>query len=215
MYPAPFLRLVVSGTLFTSETYSWGLSLVPTDPEGQVTFERFSVVPQTVIDALATFHVAAGLSTAAKMTMVKLNEIGTDGRYTHSGSTTFHEWTTPVSGTGTPTMPPQVSQVVTLRTARTRGLAHAGRFYLPKLTGAIQNDGRLAVGEGENQAEKVRTLIGVLNGVALGHRVGVASNQGDGAFEPVTHVEVGRVLDTMRSRRASLREDYETSDPIV
>jgi hypothetical protein len=38
----------------------------------------------------------------------------------------------------------------------------------------------------------------------------VASNAGAGRFEHVTELAVGRVPDTMRSRRSKLQEDYQS-----
>lgn len=215
VYPVPFLRLAVIGTLYGSETFTYSLSLrrdfdAPLDPP--------DVVPQGVIDAVTTFHAAGGhsmTSTSAHLTMIKLNEIGTDGRYTSEGDTVQHEFDTPVPGSGVPLHPPQIAVAVTLRTAKRRGRAHAGRFYLPMLAQTMGPDGRMSVGAQQGLATAATTFLDDLNAALPGYEVAVLSNVGTGEVETVTHVAVGRVVDTMRSRRTSLDEDYFEGAPLA
>lgn len=212
-YPGNHLRLVVSGYLPGGEAFSWGLNFHGnfSTPDGP------DVVPQAVIDAVTTFHTdtRVPVSDAAVLTMIKLNEIGPDGRYVSRSETVMHEFETGIPGSGTPGLPNQCALAVTLRTAAKRGLAHSGRFYLPCLRGLSLAGGQIQAGNAEMISDQVTVLLNSLNAALDPWRVSVLSDVRDGAARPVTHVEVGRVIDTMRSRRASIPEAYVTGAPLA
>lgn len=212
-YPASFLRLAVIGTLYEVESFTWTLSLgrnFSTDPAPDV-------VPQGVIDAVTTFHTAAEVSTGAnaRLTTIKLNEIGTDGRYVSDGDTVQHDFETPVPGVGTSNLPAQIANAVTLRTAAQRGRASSGRFYYPATGRVVGSDGRLSAATAGAIAADATALLNSLNAALPGFQVGVFSSIGTGIWRPVTHVEVGRVLDTMRSRRRSIEEERVAGAPLA
>lgn len=212
-YPESFLRLVVLGTLYGNEIFSWSLALRRSEFNLPVPDE----VPQGVIDAVTTFHTTANIGTSSQshLTGIKLNLIGTDGRYASDGETVLHEFVPPVAGAGTPGMPSQCALAVTLGTAATRGRASRGRFYLPRLAGSPQADGRLTPSNVENVAEAASLFIENLHAALPGYRVAVTSNIGQGTIREVTHVEVGRVIDTIRTRRNSLDEDRFVGEPLL
>lgn len=212
-YPGNHLRLVVSGALPGGEAFSWGLNFhgnfsTPAAPE---------VVPQAVIDAVTTFHVdqRVPISSAAVLDTIKLNEIGPDGRYVSRSETVMHELDPGVPGYGSPDLPNQCAVAVTLRTAAKRGLANSGRFYIPCLKSMPLAGGQIAIGNADSIADQVTVLLNSLNAALDPWRVSVLSDVRDGAARPVTHVEVGRVIDTMRSRRASIPEAYVAGDPLA
>jgi len=156
-----------------------------------------------------------GFQSDHKLVSIKLNRIGTDGRYVDSVARE-HIYPTPVAGGYSAALgakvAPQLAQVVTLRTRLERGRGSKGRIYLPgNITmDSVQTDGRLTAANALLSAQAVRSLIVSLNSnYTLIGRVGVASNAGAGKFEHVTATACGRVLDTMRSRRSSLAEDYQ------
>lgn len=212
-YPGVHLRLVVSGDLPGGEHFSWGLNLAPVDWEVPAP----EVVPQAVIDALTTFHTdqRVPLSSSAVMTTIKLNKIGPDGRYVSRSETVMHEFETGIAGYGTAGLPNQCAIAVTLRTAAKRGLAHSGRFYLPCLVSLPLPGGQIAIGSADSIADQVTVLLNSLNVALDPWRVSVMSDVREGQRRPVTHVEVGRVIDTMRSRRASIPEAYVAGDPLA
>lgn len=213
-YPHNIFRLVMSGTLAGSETFSYGITIDKTFTTGSAPEE----VPVGVLDAVEAFHSDANIAigTQAVLTMVKFNEIDVNGRYASTENTVLHEFDPGIPGTGGNTMPPQVALAVTLRTAQRRGRASSGRFYIPKLGGAIGTDGRLAAAQALQVATVATTFLNDLNTALDGiGRVAVASDIGTGAINPVTHVEVGRVLDTIRSRRRSLDEERQIGEPLA
>lgn len=201
-YPANFLRLVATGTLFDVERFSYSLSLIGS---GTAPAE----VPQGVIDAVAAFHQTTDfISNAAKLSTLKLNLLDTQGRYVSQTDTVEYDYPTLVSGgSGQPTAP-QIALAITLRTAVRRGLASTGRFYVPAPGGGVGPDGRITTTRQEAAVLAGQTLVNSLNAALPGWTVGVVSDVREGAARPVTSVSVGRVLDTIRSRRASLNESH-------
>lgn len=214
-YANPFLRVAVIGTMYGEEEWTYTFSI-----DGAAQPET---VPAGLISAVEAFHKTTGLiSQNAKLTTVKVNEINEQGHYA-SQSTTYHDWVTPVPGTGgLNATPPQVACAVTLRTALRRGPGANGRFYLPLPALSLDANGQMAAATAQAYADAAGTM---LNGVAtaLGGRLVVAS-QGTSplrktpattiippAHVPVTRVEVGRVYDTQRRRRSDLLEAYALS----
>lgn len=213
-YPHNIFRLVMSGTLGGTETFSYGLTINKTFTTGSAPEE----VPAGVIDAVEAFHSDSTLNigSTATLTMIKFNEIDVNGRYASTERTVLHEFDPGVNGVGGTTMPPQVALAITLRTAQRRGRASSGRFYIPRLGGTIGSDGRLTAASAIQAAYAATTFLNSLNTALEGiGRVAVASDIGAGAINDVTHVEVGRVLDTIRSRRRSLDEERQIGDPLA
>lgn len=213
VYPAPFLRLVVSGTLYNTDIFSWSLSFARDFPDSGSLAP--TEVPQGVIDAVSAFHDTSLHASGAKLTMIKLNEIGTDGRYTNQGDTVLHEFETPLAGRSANTPPPQTALAITLRTAKRRGRAHAGRFYTP-VPGYTLVNGMLSSADQQAAAISATTMLNAVTAALPGsYRPYVMSDLGTGTMEPVTHVAVGRVLDTIRSRRNAFTEEYFDGAPLA
>lgn len=208
-YPANFLRLVVIGSLPGGEQWTWSLSFI----QDFSTLEPPTTVPQGVIDTLETFHESfdAALGTGVLLNAVKVNEIGTDGRYASPSETVEYVWDPPVNAPNTIQLPPQSAVAISLLTAKKRGLAHRGRFFLPVLGQPTGTDGRMTTSRQATLGAAVVTMLQGLN-TALGPNqvLGVVSDRRTGAQTPVTDIAVGRVYDTIRSRRKKLAEEYIT-----
>jgi hypothetical protein len=97
--------------------------------------------------------------------------------------------------------------VVTLRTGNQRGLARTGRIYLPvpHLAPDVET-GHLSPSQTASAATWAGGLISALNAAPGVGDVVVCSAVGTGAIRRVTSVDVGSVIDTMRSRRGALKE---------
>ena len=212
-YKQNFLRLVVSGTLYNDEQFSWSLSFIQgiggTEPAPDE-------VPPAVVSAITSFWRWPSLiSKFANITSIKLNEIGLDGRYLNP-ETVVEEIEGGLVGVADSVIyPPQVALVVSLDTAIRRGRAHGGRFYLPLPGPTLVSAGTLSAADQLSYATQATSLIEQLNDAMQPWQVGVVSDIGPGAQQRVTHVRVGRVLDTMRSRRRSLDEAYIQGENIV
>lgn len=204
VYPTSFLRLVAIGTLYERETFTYSLSLAPEGGGGTPP----SVVPQGVIDALTTFHtnVQVGCGDEAVLTAIKLNEIGPNGRYVSQSDTVMHEFETGIEGGAPATLPAQCALAITLRTDIKRGRAHSGRFFIPRIGGPVGSDGFVPTPQVTALVEASTLLLNSINAAVPGYKVAVMSDIGTGARRFVRNVEVGRVVDTIRSRRTSLDE---------
>lgn len=136
------------------------------------------------------------------------------------GTTTGGQWqrfttTTPVNGSLTVYQPLQSATVVTLDAMGPRG-GRFGRFYLPALNTPPAADGRYTAGQAVSLRTACITALTTVNtllSTAVEDTVElvVASGRGDGENRPVREIKVGRVPDTMRSRRTSLDEDYQSA----
>lgn len=221
VYPHNFYRLVIGGTIYT-ETWNTSLSYSPVDRDRAIDGSILATVASAVSTwfSSATATATKPISTS-KLTYIKLNRINPAGHYADPTAMT-HIYPSPVAGGGTTTAQPapQLATVVTLRTAFDRGRASRGRMYLPLCEGFVPAlaDGRVTAAEAIRVAGGVSSLINNVNaafsswggGGDTGH-VAVMSNVGVGDFHFVTRVQAGRVIDTMRSRRSSLSEDYQNS----
>ena len=214
VYPSNFGRIVASGTLYGSETFSFGLSIVPDFPGGTPLNPAGNIA--AVAAAVSEFFTSVGIDNSAILTLLKFNEIGPDGRYVDQAETIQFEYDPPVAGIASGNPAPQVALAVSLMTARVRGRAHTGRFYLPVPTAPLEGDGLLSAANALEYADAATALCDDLNAIWAGSWVvGVASDVGPGRFEAATYIRVGRVYDTIRSRRRSLAENYVNAAPIA
>lgn len=219
-YAAPFHRIVIIGNLY-ADTFNTTLTMMSagggTIPAA--TQELADDVRATVAawwPGLVNASPGSGISliAAAQLVSVKVNRIGTDGRYMDAEA--IESTGAPVSGGGGATIAPaQLSIASTLRGADPRARAGKGRMYFPptiQTVSLLGTDGRLTAERAEMHANGIVTLIQNLNDAYLTAGVtavaGIASKAGTGAFQAVTEVTVGRVVDTMRSRRNKLNEEF-------
>ena len=204
----PHVRLSFSGDLGTAlpapEHFTFTLSI-----------DRATDLTQAQNDAVA----AAGVALFADGTFhtnpwailreVKSKAINTAGKYV-AGPPLITVVNQAGSASGE-NHPPQVSCVVSLGTG-VRGLR--GRFYLPAPSNGVLAD-TLEMNQGQTDAylASVVTFLNAVNDAAGGslsnvNGLCVASKKGTGNNGIVTTYRVGRALDTMRSRRRSLKENY-------
>lgn len=211
-YPGQFHRLVIIGSLY-ADIWNTTLSIVPSGL-GEL---GMPAVDDTTLNAvkddiynwwnLGSFSPIV----ACKLTGFKLNRIDASGHY--MDETKEYTWPAPINGITSSNIAPQLATVATLRTAVLRGRGSKGRMYLPPNANqtSLGGDGRSTTTQAHDVAVGVKDLIDRLNATyTLVGRVGVASDAGAGRFEHVTEVSVGRVVDTVRSRRSALQEDYQS-----
>jgi hypothetical protein len=113
-------------------------------------------------------------------------------------------------------MPPQVSLVATLTSAKARGYGSKGRMYLPGVNAPILSTGKITTGSVTPIVANLKTFfdtinasVDVPNNVILNATASTkAGSVHDAAIWPVTGVKVGDVYDTQRRRRNQLVEAY-------
>jgi hypothetical protein len=205
-YPTRLLRLVVAGPLFTTERWSTSLNLcdfgAATTPPTTVAAGLMAAVEGLIYNS--SFAPSVGIDS------IKLNEITTAGKYSSVLSPVEHVYGSPVVGTGSAMGAPQLAVVASLMTNAMRGYACRGRMFLPPpvYVGNLGTDGRLTTGNQASLGGLITTFLNAINTELDPFRVVVASNIGTGMVREVKAARVGRVLDTIRSRRTSIPEDY-------
>lgn len=162
--------------------------------------------------AIATYHQGNTtlISGAAKLSYVKVNAIGTDGKYIGQGTTEALYADAGGAGPNIPPHPNQVALAISLVTGYSRGPAHRGRFYMPLPMFAVAADGLISDEDRDYARAAAQTLRTSVNSNASSHVMVVMSRKaGAPGHRAVTGIEVGRALDTQRRRRRSLVEDYQ------
>lgn len=197
---ATLYRLVWGGRLFDQESWSCSLHIGST-PGVNLAASTFSA-------ALTAWmaRASSNLSGSAKLDFIKFNQINpVTGRYSLP---TSEELVQNDLAVGTvPAAFGQLSLAVSTRTALARGRGHAGRFYPPIGDVAIDTitgltNGTVVADVGTSAATLLRDINTSLAGTG---QLVVFSKVGQ-SVETITGVRVGRVMDTMRSRRRSLVE---------
>jgi hypothetical protein len=146
---------------------------------------------------------------------IRLYQIGTDGRA--EVDPVIHVIDPPgsIAGAGGMNYPPQIAVAVT-KVSDARGPAKLGRFYLPCLSMPISAGGKMSEADAtELLGECVTWLKAIsdnidLPGTLLSSSLCNVSTRGGstGTLQEVDHLRVGRVFDTLRSRRNAMDEEY-------
>lgn len=182
----------------------------------QSTLERF----MDVLSARFVLGLPQGLgySAGTRLLWGKFNQIQSDGRYEDEDRTTVLDL--PGSGAAATasvqSYAPQLALAVSWTTDKTRGLAKGGRIFIPMPAVGAESDGQIGASTRQALATSWASLLSEFNnepGVDLGTLVasvvsGVDTNGRSGAVSQITGVRVGSVLDTMRTRRNALVEQY-------
>lgn len=206
-YPSAHWLLTFGGTINASETWTTTLRIAGTHPATQA-------ANQAACDAYATavnnsFTTRNFFTNKATLGQVKLNWVDEDGKY-------VDPWTNVVdyvpehvnAASGTIVLPSQCAWVVSLGTAVARGPAHAGRMYWPYPNQALNSDGRMTLAQADAASGQMVQFINAIKAVTIVSGVpAIYSKIGTGFVHPITRLSVGRVVDTMRSRRTSQAEE--------
>lgn len=217
----PFHRRITFSGIFgtvTTPVENWSFNLSMTGNP-----QKTLAPLQTLADAAGaawTSHLAPLYWPSTRLARVRAAEVESDGLVSRQASGAYlqadHVQDRPgLASTGTENrMPLSAALVVSLQTARP-GQAGKGRFFLPwpSFTG-IATDYRLPTATAESIADAAKAFLAALNTAAGSPVIVVGASSSITGKEPtssvVTAVRVGRVPDTMRSRRSSMLEGYVT-----
>lgn len=124
---------------------------------------------------------------------------------------THYNYPYPIAGNGSGNTPPQVSVCISLTAgARPNGQPIKGRFYLPPPHASLYSSvGRLS--NPDSWAGFIGEYFAALNDAQEPTITPVVWSRTLGTFSAVQSVRVGDVLDTVRSRRNALVEQYTTA----
>jgi hypothetical protein len=206
-YPEEHLLITVQGTSWANtETWQFGVralavAVVPTDAQCQNIANTLAAPTQALFTSPALFMTQDNVLTA-----IKVARIGRDGKYPVDHAPGIYLYAPPVASAGGTRGIPQATMCVTLLTNVPRGRASHGRFFLPPTAIPVSADGRITVAQADAMEAACRTWLLAINAVAEVVSVRVYSGLGAGRASDVQSVGVGRVVDTMRSRRRNLVE---------
>lgn len=196
----------------TGEPYEqWNTSLA-LSPGGQVSTASMQEIADDLRDDFAAWcsTTESGFSGNTFFTEVRLDHVGDNGRIDQDavfaqvggGGATYSP--------GQVLLPPSSAVVLTLDTGG-RGRSRFGRMYLPLCKVSLTQEGVMGEFQQTEILNSCATLLrnlGNLPGLDGGAGLVVASGAGGGSLKPVQSIRVGRVVDTMRSRRRSMDESY-------
>ena len=222
IYPR-HIKVVIRGIhVGTPETWSYSFHLWPYEnilPEiiETVQFHAEDLDASTVAAALVAFHASANFATTSQVTDWRAYDIGTNGRMV--GNPSIYTWsgTSGPKGTTTYKFPPQVALVATLE-AEDRGLARFGRCYLPTPSLALSGDLKISSVDAAAVATGFKTMLRAIQDAVPGAipaklvNVSGRATAGQTDHQFVKWIKVGRVLDTVRSRRTAMVEDRQIID---
>lgn len=208
-------RFVVRGIFGTTdEIWSYSLKFTSVVTAGS------DVLPQdwnasAVTAAVNAFHSSSMFHTGCKVVGWRGYQIGADGNTTDDGNNLKrNDYATPVAGTGSNIHPPQIALVVSTIGA-SRGPAQFGRAYMPGISQSVDaNTQTISPGAALSLGGQFKTLVEALKNAmypvtVVGESLINVSSIGTGHTQDVKTYRVGRVFDTMRSRRNKLLEDYQ------
>lgn len=109
--------------------------------------------------------------------------------------------------------PNQIALAISTGTATEIGRAVRGRFYLPLPASGINTNGLMDLARATSAASATASLFDDLNVLLQAtppeiSELAIMSSVGAGTTKPITRVRCGRVMDTIRSRRNALQEEY-------
>jgi hypothetical protein len=160
------------------------------------------------------------MRTTTILTRVRVAQLleGNKGSTDANGAYNQGDWVgSQVGGTASATQVPlQTAMAVSLHSARA-GATGKGRFFLPWPAFAIESDFRLAVASQTTLNTAMKDFLDGLNAlvVAPGVQDDIVVASSKGYVSRVIQVSVGRVPDTMRSRRSALLEQPVLASLIV
>lgn len=213
--PTHFRHVVRGRFLGSSEIWSFGVHYgrtVDLGPDAGLG----DIDSGTVDSALAAFFANMPFSNMVEVEDWRFYAIGSDGLMEGNGPLIRLYEPGELKGTGTRVLPPQVALVVS-KVADNRGPAQFGRFYLPcsgiTITPA---DGRISDTQAEAWlnlvvawAKGVSDAIDLPGTLASSAMLNISTKPApDGTKQAVDHFRMGLTLDTLRTRRNAMQEDY-------
>lgn len=182
----------------TAETAQFGLKFAGSAASDQATVDACAA-------AVSTMWSSAGADIPAerRLAFLRLASVGTDGLYIPGTVAYDHVYAAPVAGGGALAAgwPLQVAHVVSLLTATPRGLAHAGRVYLPPIDETLLSTGQWTTAQANARSAVFATMLTSLNATIPGN-ASIMSKVGGGAVHPVTNVRCDTRPDVQRRRAA-------------
>lgn len=223
-YPNAHILLRAGGTFGASatgvETWSVGFRFGVKGADVHYSESMLLAFVTACLTALQTFHSgsAASVGGSCYLTNATAARIGLDGKYDPEEQYTQRVDTAGTAGGNTTDSPWTSCSVISLRTARPRGVASNGRIYYPMTSLNITaTTGRINSTATGQRLAAARTLINALNTQAAVYATNmtlmVMSQVGAGLAERVTAIRADDRVDNIERRENAVVPVY-TSLPI-
>lgn len=216
----PHIKVVFRGVFASSpEEWSFGLHFDSDDPLGIDDAGAGDVHLDQCLTAAQAFIGTALFQSRVKLTDIRAYKIKPDGLTEGNPNILLIPAGSQPTGASGVSLPLQIAWAVTTVGAD-RGPARFGRFYLPGPARTVEADGRVNQPQTQEALAQVVTFTKAvsdavdLSGFTTSANLVNVSGIGTGTTQVVDHLELGRVLDTMRSRRNKLDEAREKSGHI-
>jgi hypothetical protein len=158
-------------------TVHWTVPNVPEGGQFGLRFDGPALTAQSDVDAIATSTKTwwqlptTNIQPNYNLSFVKVARINLNGDYVPGAPVWVGAVAQPAlsGGTGGIQFPLQVATVATLRTAVSVGLAHAGRIYLPPLSGLLSSTQQWSTSMVNAANNALATHLSILSGGPLGN----------------------------------------------
>jgi hypothetical protein len=203
---AHILFTVQGDAWLQQETWQFGVRCRATPVAGVLDLDSLVNAMAAPTQTLWT-NATMGFTNAARLLSLKAAYILETGKYPADVAASVYTYPAPVLGSNAGTFPlPQQTLAVSFSGNTPRGRASKGRIYLPPQNFAITNDGRISVAAADAFEAPIVTWLTALKGTAQVGEILIMSKLDAGKTTVINKVSIGRVVDTMRSRRRSLLE---------
>jgi hypothetical protein len=207
------VKMSLSGDINTVQTWSTGLWFSYNSPGGDPDSSQHVVDEMAGSSDLAGYlanwwtSIEAYASTVVRFTKATYYAYGAD-----PAVPSMNEYTlpTPLSGTTSLTVPPEVALVASLRTARP-GASGRGRSYFPLLAPDLQGDGKVRAACCTAVAASYSALLSAINAHDFGGSGSTITNLTASVVSrtliatfPITRVDVDSRMDSQRRRQDKL-----------
>lgn len=206
----------------TEETWSNVFHFSRDNPQGQDA-NLGDINEESIDTAVAAFYGSGFVNNLVEVADWRMYVIGTDGKMEGNAPLLREYVADELKGAGTSIYyPPQIALCMST-VALNRGAAQFGRWYVPGPVTALDNTLRITVASAQNwvtlATQFLKDLSDSIDLELTQSSEGLHISKGPpgsstGTRQTIDHVRVGRVFDTMQSRRRSLLEDYQLSGHI-
>lgn len=202
--------LVAFGGDFVGETgEGWECTLRVTEASGGDVLDPVAYLA-AIKTPLSTWFAAATskMTVESRLSWIKCNRIGPDGRYSDKANSHRTDYATPVSGSASSAAPAFISLAYTWETGNARGRAHRGRMYPPSgynCSSAMQ----VSTTDRDAAAAAGKALLAVFANAA-GSNVQTKPMPSiysglDATVHAITGVSVNSTYDVQRRRKAQVK----------
>lgn len=212
-FPYRTMRLTFGGSIYAdkdiwSNSINFGATNVDVVPSEWVYYKN--VLP-TIAPAIEAFFKTTGMiSSKCTLEWIKLAYIGEDGKYLEDA--VVYDYETAVTGQASGSVEAQRSLALTFGSGKNRGAGRFGRIYIPMYAQTVGTDGYISVPNANAIVAAGATLLRALTTAFKDINPGteeitpiVLSDKTE-INNPINRVRIGRLVDTMRSRRNKIKE---------